>query len=60
MYPRDKLKFWLVFGDLDPIFKVTEGVDDLQFYVISTVFQSYQDNESLIIKGCVQWNLVYG
>ena len=21
-----------------------------------TVFQSYQDNEGLIMKGCVQWN----
>ena len=26
----------------------------------STVFQSYQDNERLIMKGCVQWNPVYG
>ena len=24
-----------------------------------TVFQSYQDDESLIMEGCVQWNSVY-
>ena len=23
---------------------------------LSTAFQSYQDNERLIMKGCVQWN----
>ena len=30
------------------------------FTSFSTVFQSYQDNEMLITKGCVQWNPVYG
>ena len=25
----------------------------------STVFQSYQDDERLIIKSCVQWSSVY-
>ena len=25
----------------------------------SIVFQSYQDDERLIMKGCVQWNPVY-
>ena len=25
-----------------------------------TVFQSYKDDERLIMKGCVQWNPVYG
>ena len=29
------------------------------FASFSTVFQSYQDNERLIMKGCVQWNPVY-
>ena len=24
-----------------------------------TVFQSYQDDECVIMKGCVQWNPVY-
>ena len=30
------------------------------FTSFSTVFQSYQDNERLIMKGCVQWSSVYG
>ena len=30
-------------------------MDDLQFYVISTVFQSYQDDGQMLMKGCVQW-----
>ena len=29
------------------------------FTAISTVFQSYQDNGWVTVKGCVQWNLVY-
>ena len=32
-------------------------MNDLRF---STVFQSYQVDERLIMKGCVQWNSVYG
>ena len=32
-------------------------MDDMRFYVLSTVFQSYQDDGSLIMKGCFQWNL---
>ena len=35
-------------------------MDDLRFYSFSTVFQSYQDDEGLIMKGCVQWSSVYG
>ena len=30
-------------------------IDDLQFYVLLTVFQSYQDDARMIMKGCVQW-----
>ena len=30
------------------------------FTSFSTVFRSYQDDERLIMKGCVQWNPVYG
>ena len=30
------------------------------FTSFSTVFQSYQDDRRLIMKGCVQWNSVYG
>ena len=29
------------------------------FMFVSTVFQSYEDDEQVIIKGCVQWNPVY-
>ena len=31
-----------------------------EFMSFSTVFQSYQDDERLIMKGCVQRNPVYG
>ena len=34
--------------------------EDLRFYVLSTVFQSYQEDGRLIMKGCVQWSSVYG
>ena len=30
------------------------------FMSFSTVFQSYQDNGQMIMKGCVQWNSIYG
>ena len=30
--------------------------DHLQFYTLSTVLQSYQDDRSSIMKGCVQQN----
>ena len=30
------------------------------FTPFSTVFQSYQDDGWVIMKDCVQWNLVYG
>ena len=29
------------------------------FTSFSIVFQSYQDDGRLIMKGCVQWNVVY-
>ena len=37
-------------------------MDDMQsiFTSFSTVFQSYQDNGRLIMKGCAQWNSIYG
>ena len=31
-------------------------MDGLRFYVILIVFQTYQDDWSVIMKGCVQWN----
>ena len=30
------------------------------FTSFSTVLQSYQDDGRMIMKGCVQWNPVYG
>ena len=40
--------------------KRDKWMDDLRFYVLLTVFQSYQDDVRTIIKGFVQWNSVYG
>ena len=42
-----------------PALRGQRTMDDLRFYVISTVFQSYQDDGRMIMKGCVQWNPVY-
>ena len=35
---------------------VLDGWLTCDFASFSTVFQSYQDDERLIMKGCVQWN----
>ena len=35
-------------------------MDDLRFTSFVTVHQSYQDDVWIIMKGCVQWNSVYG
>ena len=35
-------------------------MDDLRFYVLLTVFQSYQDDVWMMMKGYVQWNSVCG
>ena len=32
-------------------------MDDLRFYLPSTIFQSYQDHGLVTTKCCVQWNL---
>ena len=32
-------------------------MDDTRFTPFLTVFQLYQDDERVIIKGCVKWNL---
>ena len=37
-----------------------DGWMTCDFTSFSTVFQSYQDDERLIMKGCVQWSSVYG
>ena len=37
-----------------------DGWMTCDFTSFSTVFQPYQDDERLIMKGCVQWSPVYG
>ena len=37
-----------------------DGWMTCDFTSFSTVFQSYQGDGRLIMKGCVQWNSVYG
>ena len=37
-----------------------EGWMNCKFTCLSTVFQSYQDDGTFIMKGCVQWNSFYG
>ena len=34
-------------------------MDDLKFRFFSTVFQSCQDDERLLVKGCMQWNDIH-
>ena len=36
-----------------------DGCMTSDFTYFSTVFQSYQDNERMIMKGCMQWNLIW-
>ena len=38
----------------------TEKFKDFGQNNISTVFQSYLDDGQMILKGCAQWNPVYG
>ena len=37
-----------------------DGWMTCDFTSFSTVFQSYQDDGQMIMKGCVQWNPFYG
>ena len=37
-----------------------DGWMTCDFTSFSSVFQSYQDDGQMIMKGCVQWNPVYG
>ena len=36
-----------------------DEMDDCYFTSFLTVFESYQDDWKVIMRGCVQWNLVY-
>ena len=40
-------------------FKTDDGWMTCGFTSFSTVFQSYQDDGWVIMKGCVQWNPFY-
>ena len=40
--------------------KIFDGWMTCDFTSFPTVYQSYQDNGQMIMKGCVQWNRVYG
>ena len=45
----------------DPALKcIIDGWMNGDFKSFSTVFQSYQDDGQMIMKGSVQWNPVYG
>ena len=37
-----------------------DGWMTCDFTSFLTVFQSYQDDVGMIMRGCVQWNSVYG
>ena len=34
-------------------------MDDLQFYILFNSISVNQDDDGLIVKGCVQWNPVF-
>ena len=48
--------------EVDYYFQSTtmDGWMTCDFTSCLTVFQSYQDGVLMIMKGCVQWNSVYG
>ena len=37
---------------------INDPMDELGFYVPSTVFQSFRGDERVDMKGCVQWSAV--
>ena len=49
----------LVSGSRDQDCLMDGRMDDLRFYSLSTILQSYQDDEQWIMKDCVPWNPVY-
>ena len=44
----------------NPYSNMMDGWMTCNFRTFSTLFQSYQDDGWMIMKGCVQWNPVYG
>ena len=47
-------------GNFFLFIEVLDGWMNCDFTSFLTVFQSYQDDVRMIMKGCVQWNSVYG
>ena len=49
---------------VSPFVKIAEKtIDDLRFSFLLnniSVFQLYQDDGMVVMKGCVQWNFIYG
>ena len=60
------LQFYVFSNSISVISGQWEGENEIDgwmacdFTSFSTVFQSYQDDDWMIMKGCVQWNSVYG
>ena len=50
----------MLWGTLRAKTSLQDGWTTCNFTSFSTVFQSYQDIGRMIMKGCVQWNPVYG
>ena len=62
IWKGDKNKEVIHLVKVFPFTHFDKWMEDLRFYVFSTVFQSYmyQDDGLMIIIGCVRWNPVYG
>ena len=45
---------------LQSVFDGMDGWTTCDFTSFLTVFQSYQDDVRMMMKGCVQWNSIYG
>ena len=59
LVPNGTITFYFILSsELRPL--KMDGWMTCDFTSFSTVFQSYQDDGKLILKGCVQWNSVYG
>ena len=57
---RDGEKERKIYAKIIDLRYALDGWITCDFTSFSTVFQSYQDDGRMIIKGCVQWNPVYG
>ena len=57
--PYSRLLISTAFVVVSPIGCLRDGWMTCDLMSFSTVFQSYQDNGMLIMKGYVQWNSIY-